>query len=749
MDSDSREALSPTPGCPGLGLIPVPSLTPETPTWPVGRRYLSDSLEFTPLEDTRQITFVDISITPEAGNPSLPDSSLATCTGVGTTPVQLLTFSPGSEASASPACRDLLGDTFWVNGSCGDAQKGANIQTPAAVPATRDANCTFSLCSFVKKDGSTPTDNVKQPSLAPDDPSWMCSDISPGISSRGNDAATVPTQVDKSSHVDTSDFSFPSSLNCTVLQCLNPATKEPIDVALPLEELPAVPSSIPLGLPLKTLAEATFSKPDNGGEALCDSGNLDVAVALDGTFSVSFTTSEVAPQLPAMEACENSAIEDVGVPAESGATFMASPAPAVDRPKLEQTRAMAPAHFLNSSLTVSHNIVEEASGSSHPNEAACKGGGTEDEAGCPAARECQDGFTEEADLEAERRISFTVPSASATEELEKGGPAGEDVGAALVGAGRVCGTAISDATFIESLETRGTVASRLVADVRASASPLGPQQSRPTAEDNGTVPVVADEVGDAVVSDATFTEPSKVSGIVAGRPVAGAKADAASGVPAPPLGSQRSLPAPRLRTKLQPGKGQPAGVVPAKRGTGISGRQSLLPTGGAAKTAGRGLQRKSLAVPSQRPLRPLQQTLPSRQRQAPSADAPAAGATSASSTATHAVPATHVQQRVLARPTATQRLAFRPAIQPPGSLLPRVAAAPTQSRLVPVRATGAATTRRSMVPPPSRGQRVLGGLPPAAAPTPPPSVVRASTPLGLRRPPSPSDVNLPTPITKM
>lgn len=74
------------------------------------------------------------------------------------------------------------------------------------------------------------------------------------------------------------------------------------------------------------------------------------------------------------------------------------------------------------------------------------------------------------------------------------------------------------------------------------------------------VPVVADEVGDAVVSDATFTEPPKVSGIVAGRPVAGAKADAASGVPAPPLGSQRSLPAPRLTTKLQPGKGQPAGV---------------------------------------------------------------------------------------------------------------------------------------------------------------------------------------------
>lgn len=92
---------------------------------------------------------------------------------------------------------------------------------------------------------------------------------------------------------------------------------------------------------------------------------------------------------------------------------------------------MAPAHFLNSSFTVSHNAVEEASGSSHLNEAACKAGGTEDEAGCPAARECQDGFAEEADLEAERRISFTVPSASATEELEKGGPAGVSCGCTI------------------------------------------------------------------------------------------------------------------------------------------------------------------------------------------------------------------------------------------------------------------------------------------------------------------------------
>ncbi|CAN7997259.1 unnamed protein product, partial [Ixodes pacificus] len=423
MDGDSREAPSPTPGCPGLGLIPVPSLTPETPTWPVvGRRYLSDSLDFTPLEETRQITFVDISITPEAGDPSLPDSSLAACTGVGTTPVQLLTFSPESEASASPACRDLLGDTFWVNGSCGDAQKNADIQTPAAVPATRDANCTFSLCSFVKKDGSTPTDNTKQPSLAPDDPSWMCSDISPGISSRGNDAAAVSTQVDKSSRVDLSDFSFPNSLNCTVLRGLSPVTQEPIDVALPLEDPPAVPPGTPFGLPFKTLAEATFSKLDNGSEARCDSGNVDVAVALDGTFSVSFTAPEVVPQLPVAEASEGSAAEDVGVPAESGATFMASPAPSGNRPKLEPTRATAPAHFLNSSFTVSHNIVEEALGSSHPNEAVCKAGSTEVEAGCPAARGCQDGFAEEADLEAERRISFTVPSASAAEEVEKGGP---------------------------------------------------------------------------------------------------------------------------------------------------------------------------------------------------------------------------------------------------------------------------------------------------------------------------------------
>lgn len=45
----------------------------------------------------------------------------------------------------------------------------------------------------------------------------------------------------------------------------------------------------------------------------------------------------------------------------------------------------------------------------------------------------------------------------------------------------MCGTAVSDATFIESLETRRTVAGRLVADVRASAPPLGPQQSQPAA----------------------------------------------------------------------------------------------------------------------------------------------------------------------------------------------------------------------------------------------------------------------------
>ncbi|CAN8021414.1 unnamed protein product, partial [Ixodes persulcatus] len=573
-----QEAQSPTPRCPGLGPIPVPSLTPETPTWPVvGRRYLSDSLDFTPLEETRQITFVDISITPEAGDPSLPDSRFASLYTACSSPWVCFHTALGSKRTATMSKCSVLSSMSVKIGLCA-CLYSLELGLPQRATSLPAVDGKFSQCRYTK------SHSVRSPKVNPAESSSKLAGLARGGSYQSTILRIVPKTTENVCKTFLQTWHFVRW--CSLIRGLSELHSKPALVLL--QEPPAMPSSTPFELPFKTLAEATFSKPDNGSEALCDSGNMDVAVALDGTFSVSFTTPEVAPQLPATEACENSAAEDVGAPVESGATFMESPASAVDRPKLEPTRAAAPARLRNSSFTVSHDAVGAVLGPSHRNEAVCEAGGTEVEAGCLAARGCQDGFAEEADPEEERRISFPVPSASAAEELKHGGPARGDVGTALVGAGRVCGTAVSDATFIESLEARGTVAGRPVADEKAFAPPLGPQQSQLVGEDVGTVPVVADELGDAVVSDATFTEPPKASGIVASRPATDAKAGAASGVPAPPLGPQRSLPAPRLTTKPQPGKGQPAGVVPAKRGTGIPGRQSLLPTGGATKTAGRG-----------------------------------------------------------------------------------------------------------------------------------------------------------------
>ncbi|CAN7996878.1 unnamed protein product [Ixodes hexagonus] len=692
-------------------LLPVAAPTPGTPHHP--RKLCWNGVEFTPLEDTRQITFVDISDISSPGEPSpLPDTSSIAATGARQTPVQRLSFSAEARDSSS---RDLLGETFWVEKPRHDTQPATGRCTRDCGPTSKDPNSTFSLVSFGKEDDSAATEDVGQDLPAP----VHCGSWRTFFGEHG-DATAAAVEAAKASCMDVSDPSLLGTLNSTVLLAPRFAAmvEEPSEVPVPPEDygwssFEPPPPALGTSFTVPPEAPTTVGAPGHGNksEAMGDVTELASAATLDGTFSMPSTVETVSAQLSQTEAHEElDTVRDISKETDLQGTF-SMPGSGVEG---AAERPAAKVHQDNFDKETDHEGTFSMA-----------------ETAAEAAAECyavEAQVAKETDQEAERGSSFTVPAASAVEELEQSGPARVGCGYCIVLASSNTGyLAIQLSLLLIPLTTAAVASWKTMSDPRTLAPIAIICQTRPEQHHQLFEDVGIAAVGDLAALEATFGEPPEASGIAAGHPVAESKTAATSARPAVPLGRQRSLPAPRVSTKLQPGKSRPAGAI--KRSTAIPGRQ--LPTGGSTKVASRGLQRPSVAVPSQRPLRPLQQTLASRQGQAPSAHAPAAGGaeTSAPSTGTATVQASRVHVKAQAHPVGTQRLAFKPSIPPPASLRPRTAAVPKQSRLAPVRATGTAASRQSQLPAPPHGQRAparpqLGSAPASS------SAVRASTPVG-------------------
>lgn len=745
MDGDGKGSKSPDPvGSPGQSL-PVSPLTPGTPAY-AGNKILWNGALYTPLEDTRQITLVDISLTPEACDSSLlVDTRSVSAGGTKEMPARRL-FSPEIEGSASSACRDLLGETFWVEKSQPDTQREARGRTTRADSAANNADVTFSLCC-INEENSAATADTKELAFAQDAPSVAYCDIAGAFPSGGYNTVMGPGNV---SCMDASDVSLQDSQNRTVLRVPHrPDTAQKSFEAAALPEEPQAPTPDVVKVPCEAAvtAVAASSIQGSGGEAVGEVIEVTSTAALDGTFLNSSLTTAVAARPLATDVCEGIVTNDADVAAESQVTFIMSPVPAMDPPKLKgPVVEAAPARVPNASFTVSHATEEAVSGSTHQKDTQeavfeadsmastpvvegtflIGAGDAEAVVESPAAN--HHGDTPKTAQECPANASFTVSY--------------DTVEAAQGTAGSTTSMQALEGTFLlldsaAEAAAKCPAAEELQEDIPKAADPEAECRvsytvpSASAADELEHCEPAGGEIGTAAGS-ATFLEPTKASGNAPGLPVVKTKAPATTVRSAVPPVARGSLPAPRFTSRLQPRKTLPVGNIPT-RSVAKPGRQSSLPNRGAPKIVVRGLQRPS--VSGHRLSRPLQQTSASGQKQPLSAD--------------DSVPPKQVEPRKQARPVATQRLAFKPVMQPPASLPLRMTAEELlRSQRAPVNARGTAAPRQPVPPGPSHGLRTLVE-PQAGTGCGSSSVGRASTPVGSSHPPFYNDVELPTPIKKV